>query len=104
MLRRNPMEDKMMKIIHLLDDSLVNVRSSKISISQQMVQTKYYALFRLNDVSLSSSYRISVHEGFENMVASFTMIAFLFMSPKNKRVLKTTNLVLVFKGGLTFLS
>jgi hypothetical protein len=37
MLLRNPMKDKMRKIVHLLNHSLVDVYSSKNLISRQMV-------------------------------------------------------------------
>jgi hypothetical protein len=40
--------------------------------------------------------------GFEDVVASSAMIAFLLMSLKNKIVAKTTNLVLIFEWGLMF--
>jgi len=36
-------------------------------------------------------------KGFENVMASFTMIKSLPASTKNKRIIKTTNLVFAFK-------
>jgi hypothetical protein len=37
MLLRNPVKDKVIEIVHLLDHSLVDVRSNKNLISRQMV-------------------------------------------------------------------
>jgi len=41
--------------------------------------------------------------GFEDVVASSTMIRSSFASTKNKRIIGTTNLVLALKRGLTLL-
>jgi hypothetical protein len=41
--------------------------------------------------------------GFEDVVASFTMIRSSLASTKNKRIVGTTNLVLALKGGLMLL-
>jgi hypothetical protein len=57
----------------------------------------------LNDVFPSFSFHIGTTRGFKDVVASFAMIGDLPMSTKNKRVAKTTNLVLAFKGGLMLL-
>jgi hypothetical protein len=38
------MKNKMKKIVHLLEHNLIDVLSSRNSISLQMVQTRYYTL------------------------------------------------------------
>jgi hypothetical protein len=58
----------------------------------------------LRNVSLSFSPCIGAIERFEDMMASFTMIGSPPMLVKNKKIAKTTNLVLAFKRGLMFLS
>jgi hypothetical protein len=63
----------------------------------------YWKTFTLNDLSSSSSFSISTTEGFEDVMASYAMIGFLLMSMENKRIIKTTNLILAFERGLMFL-
>jgi hypothetical protein len=52
-----------------------------------------------SNVSSNFSFHTNTTEGFENVVASFSMIRSSLVSTKNKRIIKTTNLVFAFEGG-----
>jgi hypothetical protein len=56
-----------------------------------------------NDVFSNFSSHINMTKGFENVMASFSMIRSPYVSRKNKRLVGTTNLVFAFEGGLMIL-
>jgi hypothetical protein len=61
MLLKNPMKDKMTKIIHLLNHSLIDVCRSKNLISRRMVQTRYFALCSIGNGLIGPSANDNVH-------------------------------------------
>jgi hypothetical protein len=56
-----------------------------------------------SDVFSNFSSHINTIKGLENVVASFSMIKSMLASKKNKKIIRTTDLVFAFEGGLMFL-
>jgi len=71
---------------------------------QHFFNKNFYATIgkHSHQATLSCSSCPGATESFENMIVSFTMIGSPFATMKNKRVARTTNLVLAFEGGFMF--